>query len=283
MSIIERRSLISPEHQALSIASQCKLLNLQRSCYYFKPKGESLFNQSIMNLIDRKFLDCPFYGVDRMTAYLNKDLGCHVNNKRIRRLYRVMNLRTIYPKKNLSKANAAHHKYPYLLKGLKIDRPGQVWQADITYIPMFRGFMYMFAIIDVYSRKIVGWSISNTMTVEWCRDVLLETIEEHGTPGIFNTDQGSQFTSPIFTKALKDSNVSISMDGKGRALDNVFIERFWRSLKQEYIYLNPPNGGMELFQGIKRYVEFYNNERRHRSMDDLTPNEVFYQNNKKVS
>ncbi|WEK20505.1 MAG: IS3 family transposase [Candidatus Pedobacter colombiensis] len=283
MSMIERRSLISPEHQALSIASQCKLLNLQRSCYYFKPKGESLFNQSIMNLIDRKFLDCPFYGVDRMTAYLNKDLGCHVNNKRIRRLYRVMNLRTIYPKKNLSKANAAHHKYPYLLKGLKIDRPGQVWQADITYIPMFRGFMYMFAVIDVYSRKIVGWSISNTMTVEWCRDVLLETIEEHGTPGIFNTDQGSQFTSPIFTKALKDSNVSISMDGKGRALDNVFIERFWRSLKQEYIYLNPPNGGMELFQGIKRYVEFYNNERRHRSMDDLTPNEVFYQNNKKVS
>ncbi|WEK21406.1 MAG: IS3 family transposase [Candidatus Pedobacter colombiensis] len=283
MSMIERRSLISPEHQALSIASQCKLLNLQRSCYYFKPKGESLFNQSIMNLIDRKFLDCPFYGVDRMTAYLNKDLGCHVNNKRIRRLYRVMNLRTIYPKKNLSKANAAHHKYPYLLKGLKIDRPGQVWQADITYIPMFRGFMYMFAIIDVYSRKIVGWSISNTMTVEWCRDVLLETIEEHGTPGIFNTDQGSQFTSPIFTKALKDSDVSISMDGKGRALDNVFIERFWRSLKQEYIYLNPPNGGMELFQGIKRYVEFYNNERRHRSMDDLTPNEVFYQNNKKVS
>jgi putative transposase len=283
MSIIERRSLISPEDDALSISGQCKLLDLQRSQYYFRPKGESQFNQSIMNVIDRKFLDCPFYGVERMTAYLNKDLGYHVNSKRVRRLYRVMNLRTIYPKKNLSKANAAHYKYPYLLKGLKIDRVGQVWQADITYIPMFRGFMYMFAIIDVYSRKIVGWSISNTMTVEWCRDVLLETIEEHGKPEIFNTDQGSQFTSPIFIKVLKGNKISISMDGKGRALDNVFIERFWRSLKQEHIYLNPPNGGMELFQGVKRYVEFYNNERRHQANGDLTPNEVFYQNSKKVS
>ncbi|PYF68474.1 IS3 family transposase [Pedobacter nutrimenti] len=283
MSIIERRSLISPEDDALSISGQCKLLDLQRSQYYFRPKGESQFNQSMMNVIDRKFLDCPFYGVERMTAYLNKDLGYHVNSKRVRRLYRVMNLSTIYPKKNLSKANAAHYKYPYLLKGLKIDRVGQVWQADITYIPMFRGFMYMFAIIDVYSRKIVGWSISNTMTVEWCRDVLLETIEEHGKPEIFNTDQGSQFTSPIFIKVLKGNKISISMDGKGRALDNVFIERFWRSLKQEYIYLNPPNGGMELFQGVKRYVEFYNKERRHQANGDLTPNEVFYQNNKKVS
>lgn len=283
MSRIEKRGLISPGYQPLSIAGQCKLLGLQRSLYYFKPGGESPFNQSMMNAIDRKFLDCPFYGVERMTAYLNKDLGYHVNPKRVRRLYRVMNLRTIYPKKNLSRANSADYKYPYLLKGLKIERPGQVWQADITYIPMFRGFMYMFAIIDVFSRKTVGWSISNTMNVEWCRDVLLETMQEHGVPEIFNTDQGSQFTSPIFTKALKDNQISISMDGKGRALDNVFIERFWRSLKQEYIYLNPPNGGMELFQGVKRYVEFYNNERRHQAIDDLTPNEVFYNNNKKVS
>lgn len=283
MSMIERRGLVSPEYKRLSIVSQCKLLNLQRSVYYFKPKSESLFNQSIMKLIDRKFLDCPFYGVERMTAYLNKDLGYHINVKRVRRLYRIMSLRTIYPKKNLSKANATAYKYPYLLKGLKIERPGQVWQADITYIPMFRGFMYMFAIIDIYSRKIVGWSISNTMTVEWCRDVLLETIAEYGTPEIFNTDQGSQFTSPIFTKVLKDNRVSISMDGKGRALDNVFIERFWRSLKQEYIYLNPPNGGMELFQGVKRYVKFYNSERRHQSIDHFTPNDLFYRSSKKVS
>ncbi len=143
--------------------------------------------------------------------------------------------------------------------------------------------MYMFAIIDVHSRKIVGWSITNTMTVEWCRDILLETIQQHGPPEIFNKDQGSQFTSPIFIKPLKDNHVSISMDGKGRALDNVFIERFWRSLKQEHIYLNPPNGGMELFHGVKRYVEFYNNERRHQANNDLTPNEVFYHGNKKVS
>lgn len=227
-----------------------------------------------MKAIDRKFLECPFYGVERMTDYL-RGLGYHVGVKRVRRLYRLMNLRTIYPKPNLSKAKTTDYKYPYLLKGLKIERPNHVWQADITYIPMFRGFMYMFAIIDVYSRRIVGWSISNTMSMEWCREILLDTIRTEGRPEIFNTDQGSQFTSPSFVNSLLDSGIKVSMDGKGRALDNVFIERFWRSLKQEYVYLNPPNGGMDLYRGVKTYIEFYNGQRKHTGTGFI-PNEIYF-------
>lgn len=196
-----------------------------------------------MKAIDRKFLDYPFYGVERMTAYLKMDLGYFVGKKRIRRLYKVMNLKAIHPKKNLSKANKADYKFPYLLRNLKIERRNQVWQADITYIPMSRGFMYMFGIIDVYSRKIMGWNVANTMSAELCREVMTDAIHRHGKSEIFNTDQGSQFTSAVFIKALKSHEVKISMDGKGSALDNIYIERFWRSLKREKIYLNPPNGG----------------------------------------
>ena len=274
MSAMDKRGLVSPRYSALSIAAQCKLIGLQRSSYYFKPKGESLLNQRLMKAIDRKFLECPFYGVERMTDYLC-GLGYHVGVKRVRRLYRLMNLCAIYPKPNLSKAKAADYKYPYLLKGLKIERPNQVWQADISYIPMFRGFMYMFAIIDVYSRRIVGWSISNTMSMEWCRETLSDAIRAEGQPEIFNTDQGSQFTSPDFINPLLDKGIRISMDGKGRALDNVFIERFWRSLKQEYVYLNPPNGGMDLYRGVKAYVEFYNCKRKHTGTG-YTPNDRFF-------
>ena len=274
MTTMEKRELISPEYINLSVSAQCKLIGLQRSSYYFKPKGESLVNQRLMKAIDRKFLECPFYGVERMTDYL-RGLGHHVGVKRVRRLYRLMNLRTIYPKRNLSKAKATDYKYPYLLKGLKIECPNHVWQADITYIPMFRGFMYMFAIIDVYSRRIVGWSISNTMSMEWCREILLDTIRTEGRPEIFNTDQGSQFTSPYFVNSLLGNDIKVSMDGKGRALDNVFIERFWRSIKQEYVYLNPPNGGMDLYRGVKAYVEFYNGQRKHTGTGFI-PNDLFF-------
>jgi putative transposase len=282
MSVEKKCSLIVPNHDKMSIKKQCKSLGLQRSNYYFKPKGESAFNQEVMRKIDVKFLDCPFYGVKRMTKYLNMDLGYRIDDKRVRRLYHIMGLQTIYPKRNLSKMNLKDYKYPYLLKGLTIERPNQVWEADITYIPMFRGFMYKFAIIDVYSRKIMAWGVSNSMTVEWCKEILLEAIQEHGTPDIMNTDQGSQFTSLIFIETLKKNNIQISMDGKGRALDNIYIERFWRSLKYEYIYLNPANGGIELLKGVRKYIDFYNNERRHESLNYLTPNEYFYQN-KKVS
>jgi putative transposase len=274
MSIMDKRGLVSPEYSALSVSGQCKLIGLQRSSYYFKPKGESLLNQRLMKAIDRKFLECPFYGVERMTDYL-RGLGYYIGVKRVRRLYKLMNLRTIYPKRNLSKAKATDYKYPYLLKGLKIERPNQVWQADISYIPMFRGFMYMFAIIDVYSRRIVGWSISNTMSMEWCREILSDAILAEGQPEIFNTDQGSQFTSPNFVNPLLNKGIKVSMDGKGRALDNVFIERFWRSLKQEYVYLNPPNGGMDLYRGIKAYVEFYNRQRKHTGTGYI-PNDRFF-------
>jgi putative transposase len=282
MSTEKKRQLISPEYKKMSIVNQCELLDLQRSNYYFKPKGESMINLLIMREIDEKFLECPFYGVERMTTYLKKDKGYNIDSKRVRRLYHLMGIQTIYPKRNLSKMNLADDKYPYLLRGLTIDRPNQVWEIDITYIPMYRGFMYMFAIIDVYSRKIMGWSISNAMTVEWCNGVVIEAIEEHGKPEILNSDQGSQFTSPQYINLLKKNEIKISMDGKGRALDNIYIERFWRSLKYEHVYLYKPNGGIDLLKGVRKYIDFYNNERRHNSLYEMTPNEYFNQS-KKVS
>lgn len=279
MSREDKRQLICPSFKNLSVYKQCQVIDLPRSSYYFKPQGLSLFNLRIMEAIDRKFLDCPFYGVERMTTYLRKDLGYVINEKRVRRLYKIMNIKTIYPKKNLSKSNKADYKFPYLLRNLEIDHANQVWQADITYIPMFRGFMYMFAIIDVYSRKIMGWNISNTMSAEWRTDVTLDTISRHGKPAIFNTDQGSQFTSEVFVTALQKEHIQLSMDGKGRALDNIFIERFWGSFKREKIYLNPPNGGVDLYQKTKEYVFFYNTQRRHKSLDDATPDSVYRQLN----
>lgn len=274
MSTNERRHLVSSDLK-LSIVQQCKVLEIHRSGIYFKPKQESVLNLRLMRLIDEKFMDCPFYGVPRMTTWLREDMGYVINHKRIARLYQKMGIQTIFPKKQLSKRNKAHPIYPYLLKDLKIERPNQVWEMDITYIPLWRGFMYMVAIIDVHSRKIMNWSISNTMTVEWCKEVYEDAIKTHGCPEIINTDQGSQFTSLIFTEISSKNNIQISMDGKGRALDNIYIERFWRSIKYEHIYLNPPNGGIQLYEGVKKYVEFYNKERRHTSIGDLTPNSFF--------
>lgn len=282
MSRSERRFHASVDCKSLSIAKRCDLLEIHRSGVYFKPKQESALNMQLMNAIDRKFLDCPFYGIRRMTTFLNQDLGYRVNRKRVARLYKKMGLETIYPKKGLSKRNKAHPVYPYLLKDLVIDRPNQVWETDITYIPLFRGFMYMIAIIDVYSRKIMNWSVSNTMNVEWCKEVYQDAIMMHGKPEMLNSDQGSQFTSPVFTQVSIDNEIKISMDGKGRALDNIYIERFWRSIKYEHIYLNPPNGGIQLYEGIKTYVEFYNNERRHSCLNHQAPN-VFFNNYQNVS
>jgi putative transposase len=230
-----------------------------------------------MEAIDKQFLEHPYYGVERMTDYLNMDLGYHVNVKRVRRLYGLMNLHTIYAKPKTTQRNPEHTVYPYLLRGIKIKRPNQVWQTDITYIPMFRGFMYMAAIIDVYSRKILGWSISNSMTSEWVAELLEDTISKHGTPEIHNSDQGSQYTSQNYIKTLQSHEIKISMDGRGRALDNVYIERFWRSIKQEKIYLNPPNGGLELFNMVKDYIQFYNEKRRHTEIGKMPPNQKYYQ------
>jgi putative transposase len=276
MSTTERRQLVVASHPGLSLKTQCALLNRSGSRVYYKPRGESALNEQLMKNIDRYFLLHPYYGVERMVDYLNKDLGYRVNEKRIRRLYKIMNLRTIYPKPVTTKRDPTKYIYPYLLRNLPITHPNQVWQTDITYIPMFRGFMYMAAIIDVYSRKILGWSISNTMTTKWCVDLLEATIQTYGQPEVHNSDQGAQYTSELYIETLKTNDIKISMDGKGRALDNVYIERFWRSLKQEKIYLNPPNGGVDLYQKVKEYVHFYCTERRHTEIGSIPPDELFF-------
>jgi len=276
MSTTRKRQKVVKSHPRLSLAKQCKLLEIHRSGLYYKPKGESLLNLQLMKAIDKCFLEHPYYGVERMTDYLKLDLGYPVNIKRIRRLYKLMGLQTIYVKPKTTIRDKANYIYPYLLKDLKIDQPNQVWQTDITYIPMFRGFMYMAAIIDVHSRKILNWSISNSMTSEWCIELLNDTIEQYGAPQIHNSDQGSQYTSDIYIATLKKHQIQISMDGKGRALDNIYIERFWKSIKYEKIYLNPPNGGLDLYQKVKQYIEFYNTKRRHTEIGKVPPNQIFY-------
>jgi len=230
MSTTERRQKVVKSHPRLSLAQQCKILNIHRSGLYYKPKSESPLNLELMKAIDVQFLEHPYYGVERMTDYLNLDLGYRVNVKRIRRLYKIMGLQTIYRKPKTTIRDPKSYKYPYLLKGLVIDRPNQVWQTDITYIPMFRGFMYMNAIIDVYSRKILNWSISNSMDKQWCIELLRDTIAHHGNPEIHNSDQGSQYTSSEYIEVLKEHDIQISMDSKGRALDNIYIERFWKEV-----------------------------------------------------
>jgi putative transposase len=280
MTTTQKRQKVVKSHPRLSLKEQCNILSIHRSGLYYKSKGESPLNLKLMKTIDRYFIDHPYYGAERMTDYLNMDLGYCVNIKRIRRLYKLMNLRTIYARPKTTRRNQSHAVYPYLLKNLKIERPNQVWQTDITYIPMFRGFMYMAAIIDVYSRKVLNWSISNSMTADWCIELLEDTIRMHGTPEIHNSDQGSQYTSAEYIEVLKKHQIKISMDGKGRASDNIYIERFWRSIKQEKIYLNPPNGGVELYQMVKDYIQFYNENRRHTEIGKMPPDQKYYQRKK---
>lgn len=232
-----------------------------------------------MKLIDKQYLKTPFFGVPRMTDHL-RELGYKVNPKRIRRLYRQMDLHAIGPRPNTSKPHKGkdHRVYPYLLRNLEIKYPNQVWAMDITYVPVGNGHMYLVAIIDLYSRFIVGWSLSNTMTAEWCKECLKTAITAYGKPDILNTDQGSQFTSPTFTTyVVETEKIEFSMDGKGRAIDNIFIERFWRSLKYEKIYLEPSEEGMELYGKIKAYMKFYNSLRPHQSLNNKRPWQVFTQ------
>ncbi|VAW14111.1 Integrase, catalytic region [hydrothermal vent metagenome] len=281
MSTTERRQKVVRSHPGLSLVQQCKLLNIHRSGLYYKPRREAPFNLRLMKEIDAYFLEHPYYGAERMTDYLNLDLGHRVNIKRVRRLYKLMGLQTIYRKPKTTIGDPKSYKYPYLLKNLKIERPDQVWQTDITYIPMLRGFMYMNAIIDVHSRKILNWGISNSMDKEWCIELLQDTIAQYGAPEIHNSDQGSQYTSSPYVEVLKKHNIQISMDGKGRALDNIYIERFWKSIKYEKIYLNPPNGGLDLYQMVREYIAFYNTERRHTEIGKVPPDQIY--NAKKVA
>ena len=252
---------------------QCALLGISRSSVYYQSREVNEYDLDLMALIDRQYLKAPFYGSRRMRASLRRQ-GHPVNRKRVRRLMRLMGITAIYQRPNTSKPSRGHKIYPYLLRGMTIDRVNQVWATDITYIPMAHGFMYLVAIMDWYSRYVLVWQLSNTLDVDFCIDALEEALAK-GTPEIFNTDQGSQFTSEAFTGMLLKRGIQISMDGKGRCLDNVFVERLWRSLKYEEVYLKDYQRVPEARAGIGTYLGFYNDERPHQALGYRTPREVF--------
>lgn len=270
----ERRKMVEKTIE-LSQQKQCNLLNIHRSGLYYRPLEESEENLKIMRLLDEQYFKTPFYGALKLLELLQEN-AFTVNIKRVRRLMKLVNWNTIYREPKTSIGHKLHQKYPYLLRHLKISERNQVWATDITYIPMKKGFMYLIAIIDLHTRYVLNWSLSNSMTADWCAEVLQETIKKHGKPKIFNTDQGSQFTSEIFINILKSNEISISMDGKGRALDNIYVERLWRSVKYEDIYLKAYENGLDLYEGLEKYFKFYNNERFHQSLNYKTP-QVMYQ------
>jgi putative transposase len=271
----ERKAIVDKANKNISIKKQCNLLSINRSGYYYVEKEENGFNNELMQLIDKEYTVHPFRGVPSMTEYLRKDLGYPINKKRVERLYKLMDIFGIVPGPHTSRGNKIHKKYPYLLRNLKITHSNQVWATDITYVPIKNGYMYLIAIIDLHSRFVLKWALSNTMEAEWCTGVLQEAIDEYGKPEIFNTDQGSQFTSDVFTGVLLENEITISMDGKGRATDNIFIERLWRSLKYEDVYLHAYENGFELYQGLKKYFLFYNQMRRHSSIDNKRPMDIY--------
>lgn len=268
-----RWSIVAAENRTISVARQCQLLGLNRSSYYWEPAKESAYNLRLMNLIDQEYTAHPFYGSRRMKEWLCT-CGYKVNRKRVQRLMQIMGLEAIYPKPNLSKGNLGHKKYPYLLRGVEASFPGHIWSTDITYIRLFGGFAYCMAIIDWYSRYVIAWRVSNTLDNSFCVEALEEALE-NSRPEIFNTDQGVQFTSIGFTSLLEKASVKISMDGKGRAIDNIFVERLWRSLKYEDIYLKDYESIKEARKGIEKYFSFYNNERLHQSLGYRCPRDVY--------
>ncbi|QFT63077.1 Integrase core domain protein [Roseivivax sp. THAF30] len=270
--------MIEPDHPQLSIGQQCKLLSIARSSYYYEPKGETEQNLGLMRQIDEQFLETPFFGVRQMTWHLRND-GHLVNEKRIRRLMRLMGLMPIYQKPNTSRPAKGHKTYPYLLRGLRVERPNQVWCSDITYLPMRRGFLYLVAIMDWHTRKVLSWRISNTLEADFCVEALTEAIHKFGSPEIMNTDQGSQFTSFAWTDRLRRSGVRISMDGKGRFLDNIFIERLWRTLKYECVYLHAWETGSETKEAIRKWMSFYNHQRPHSALGGQPPALAYWQRN----
>ena len=268
-----KRGFVEPSRSDISITRQCTLIGLSRSSFYFTPATESLENLEIMRLVDEEYMRHPFLGYRKFKPYLAKQ-GLAVNHKRILRLMRLMGISAIYPKPNLSKPSPGHKIYPYLLKSLPIERPNQVWSTDITYIPMRGGFVYLTAVMDWFSRYVLAFELSNSLDVAFCIRAL-ESALTIAQPTIFNTDQGAQFTSHEFTSILKGRDIAISMDGKGRAIDNVFIERLWRSLKYEVIYLKEFNTVPQLYDELSAYFRFYNNERFHQALGYRRPSEVY--------
>jgi len=265
--------VVDRRHPSLSVVRQCRLLDISRSGLYYQPTGISEEDLTLMKLIDRQYLATPFYGARKIAAWL-KHQGYTVNRKRVRHLMRIMGLRAIYRRPRTSQPAPGHKVYPYLLSGMKITRPNQVWAADITYIPMARGFLYLVAIIDVWSRYVLSWRLSNTLDADFCVEALEEALRK-SQPDILNTDQGSQFTSEAFTRLLEQHGVRISMDGKGSYNDNLFIERLWRTVKYEEVYLKAYRDGTEARIGLGNYFRFYNTERPHQTHSYRTPAEVY--------
>ena len=274
MSRPERLALVDHDDQAMPVVAQCQLLKVARSTLYYRPAPVSADDLAVMRRIDELYLASPFYGSRRMTAVLRRE-GWAVNRKRARRLMRVMALEAIYQKPNTSRTNADHKVYPYLLRNLTIDRPNQVWCADITYIPMAKGFVYLIAVMDWFSRRVLAWRVSITLEADFCVEALRDAMHRFGQPEIFNTDQGVQFTSAPFLTELETQGVRISMDGKGRFLDNIFIERLWRSLKYEEVFIKAYGSAREARLGIGRWLAFYNDDRPHQALDYRTPRAVF--------
>lgn len=264
--------LVEPNHEIISVSRQCEVLGLPRSTFYYQPCRDTEVNEFLMQVIDRQYTRTPFYGYRRMTAIL-RQMGYPVNGKRVIELMNNMGLVAIYPKKRMNLSEGIK-KYPYLLKGLEIIRPNQVWSADITYIPMRRGFLYLFAIIDLFSRYVVSWSLSSSMEADFCVDALKGALGK-ASPEIMNTDQGSQFTAVAFTHCLVNAGVSISMDGKGRVFDNIFVERLWRSVKYEEVYLKEYVTPREAWKCLDRYFKFYNEERLHQALDYQPPARLY--------
>jgi putative transposase len=269
LSVAEKKALVEPEHLSISISRQCELLGLARSSFYYEIQPETEQNLRLMKMLDRQYTARPFYGVRKMTAWLATQ-GEIVNPKRVRRLLRKMGIEAIYPKPNLSRPQDNVRKYPYLLREEKITAPNQVWSTDITYIPLPQGYVYLVAVIDWYSRYVLSWELSNTMDMNFCLSALEKALAQN-TPKIFNSDQGSQFTSTAFTGRLEKEGILVSQDGRGRALDNIFVERLWRSVKYEEVYLKGYTSVIEALRGLDEYFDFYNDERLHQSLNYQTP------------
>ena len=274
MTPAQRRELTDRQHRHLSIVRQCQLMGVSRSSLYYRPKETSQQDLSLMQAMDRQYLGTPFYGSRRMKASLDRQ-GLPASRKRVQRLMRLMGLRAIYRQPRTSQPAAGRWVYPYLLRDLTITRANQVWAADITYLPMARGFLYLVAIMDWHSRYVVAWGLSNTLETGFCAEALGDALNQ-GTPDMFNTDQGSQFTSREFTQILQDHSVKISMDGRGRYQDNILVERLWRTVKYEEVYLKAYANGLEARNGLREYFRFYNHRRPHQALGYRTPAEVFH-------
>jgi len=276
MNHAKRKQMIDRNHKSLSVSKQCAAVGISRGCIYYRPKSPDQQSLMLMKQMDELFMSYPFYGSRQMVAHLKRE-GVHVGRRRVRRLMQLMGLQAIYQKPRTSTPNPAHKIYPYLLRDLKIERANHVWCTDITYIPMQNGFLYLVVVMDWATRHVLSWRLSNTLEASFCVEALEDALAIYGPPKIFNTDQGAQFTSLAFTGALREAGVQISMDGRGRCMDNIFIERLWRSLKYEAIYLTEMTDGFTVRRVIGQWLDFYSHLRPHSSLDGRTPYEAYWQ------